>query len=354
MAKGEQASDRKAMQKSQAGADNEYTNTAKNVANSADVSGVRASDSYNNASNSYKNFASDGGISQDDYSHLRGLYDKGSAYNDMAGPNLAGVGASIAGLQGLGATGGITDEDKSNIMRQSLLDQEKTGGYSAGDVANIRSRSAASAPQYFQSIKDSLARNRAVTGNLAGGQATDFKLARQGAQQAGQDRTNTEIGLADSIRAGKESAANTLSNQGMSLAGLRTGNQLQGLGSAGNLGIGAANTEANFQLGKAAGLDRFTGDQAGMEGQLLGAKQQGQEFGASGLAGLFSTNLANQNSLLNQHLQTLNSKYGNSSDMFRNIMQNRQIGDPSRFNTAMQGIGKVAGLGGAITGAFGG
>src|SRR5678815_5790943 len=33
-------------------------------------------------------------------------------------------------LTDIGQTGGITDEDKANINRASLLEQERTGGYS--------------------------------------------------------------------------------------------------------------------------------------------------------------------------------------------------------------------------------
>lgn len=265
-------------------------------------------------------WAGTGGLTDDDYSRLRGIYGDGSGgggggYNDggMSGltSHLAGLnfGSSAAGGVGIpdfneqrtgyrefaGKNGGLNEDrlaairgdadylrnrrtnsplgsfidnggfdggDLSNINRESLLNIERTGGYSDGDISNIRSRSAANAPAYYKSIQDENARMRGITGNIAGSGAINFKLARQGAQAAGQDRLNTEIGLAESIRGGKMDAAKTLAGNYLNYTNQRNANQLAGMaedrtgrGDAAGIDL---NTEGMISQNRLSGLGGLT------------------------------------------------------------------------------------------------
>jgi len=304
-------------------------------------------------------------------------------------------------LSDIGRTGGITDEDKANINRASILEQEKTGGYSEQDRALIRAKSAASSPAYFSALKDNLERQRSATGNLANAGAVDFKLARQSAQQQGLDRMAAEQGLQDQIRAGRQQAGDFLSNQGLSLAGLRTKNQLEGAQAGGNLGLstqqgitanqlqglkglqesqtglgnwglGQAGGLDQFGLGKAGGLDTFTGNQAQLDMQAQIANAQGgaagaagaaandraaaranaeyqqwlteygnqqKQYGIGGLDNLYKTNLQASQNYTGMGLDALNSKFGTQGSLLGLASQNR--GDT---------LGEMAGKWGNVAG----
>jgi len=431
----------------------EYNALSDKIGGRGDTTWDRATEDYNPAYQGYKSYAEGGGLTQEDKDRMQGainqyqsaltgggtggwggitnpLANKSSAYQNLnsayanayrpdygeADTGFRRLASSTGGfdqdklnqiygnvdtLTGIGQTGGITDEDKANINRKSILEQEETGGYSAQDRALIRAKSAASSPAYFSALKDNLERQRSATGNLANAGAVDFKLARQGAQQQGQDRVNAEIGLGESIRKGRESAGQFLSQQGLDLAGLRTKNQLQGAQSAGDLGLstqqgitanqlqglqglqssqtglgqwglGQAGGLDQFGLGKAGGLDQFTGNQAQLDMQAQIANAQGgaagaagsaanaraaaaanaeyqqwlteygnqqKQYGIGGLENLYNTNVGMSRDFSNIGLDTLNSKYGTQGSLLGLASQNR--GDT---------LGEMAGKWGNVAG----
>lgn len=417
----------------------EYNSFSNTNTSRGDTTWDRATENYNPAFEGYKDYAAGGGLKQEDIDRMRGAWansasasggaggwggitnalagktsnyqNLNSAYGSAYRPNydeadtgfrkLSGTGGgfdegqlnqiygNISNLTNIGKTGGITDEDKANINRQSILDQEKTGGYTDQDKALIRAKSAASSPAYFGALKDNLDRNRtAMGGNLAGSGAVDFKMARQGAQQQAQDRINSEIGLSESIRKGRESAGQFLSNQGLNLADLRTKNQLTGSLNAGTLGgstqqaitanqarglqglqesqtglgqwgLAQAGGLDTFGLNKAGGLDQFQYNQANMDMQAQIANAQGaaagsggraqaardqaefeqwltmygneqKQYGIGGLDDLYKTNLGASQNYSGMGLDALNSKYGTQGQLLGLQSQNRG-------NTLMEG-----------------
>jgi hypothetical protein len=424
-----------------------------------DTTWDRASSDYAGASKGYNDYAQGAGLTQADTDRMRAAWNNpvlsgqgsgggggwGGITNPLAGKSSAYEGLSsafanayrpdyaeadtgfrkLSGASGgfdqgqldqiygntktltdIGQTGGITDEDKANINRASILEQERTGGYSDQDRALIRAKSAASSPAYFSALKDNMERQRSATGNLANAGAMDFKLARQGAQQQGQDRMAAEQGLQDQIRQGKQQAGQFLSGQGMQLAGLRTANQLQGARSAGDLGLntqmgitanqaqglrglqesqtglgqwglGQAGGLDQFGLGKAGGLDTFTGNQAQLDMQAQMANAQGaaagsagsaasarqaardqaefeqwltqygneqKQYGIGGLTDLYGTNLDSSKGYSDLAANQLNNKFDTQGMLLGYATQNRGA-------TAMENAGSIANMVGAATGA---
>ena len=416
----------------------EYNQLYDKIGGRGDTTWDRATEDYKPAYEGYLSYAQGGGLTDADKDRMRGAINQigggggggagmisapslgNSAYSnihsayanayrpdygeaDTGFRKLAGEGGgfdpeqlkqiygNIGNLSEIGRTGGITDEDRANINRQSILDQEKTGGYSDQDKALIRAKSAASSPAYFGALKDNLQRQRSASGNLANAGAVDFKLAREAAQQQGQDRVNQEIALGDSIRAGRESAGQFLSNKNLELTGLRTANQLAGSRSAGDLGLatqqGITSNQArglaglqesqtglgNWGLGQAGGLDQFGLQQAGgldqwglnkaqMEMQAAahnasagasnsraqaaanaeyeqwlteyGNKQK--QYGIGGLESLYNTNLGASQNYSGMSLDALNSKFGTQGDMLGLATANRGA-------TGMENLGTIAG-----------
>jgi hypothetical protein len=438
--------------------ENEYNALTDKVGGRSDTTWDRASEDYNPAYQGYLSYSQGGGLTDADKERMQNavnqigtaggggsggwggitnpLANKTSAYQNLNSAyanayrpdyneadtgfrKLTGAGGgfdqaqldkiygNVDTLSDIGKTGGITDEDKSNILRKSMLEQEETGGYSAQDRALIRAKSAASSPAYFGALKDNLERQRSATGNLANSGAVDFKLARQSAQQQGQDRTNAEIALGDSIRTGRESAGLNLSKAGLDLAGLRTKNQLQGAQSAGDLGLstqegitanqatglrGLADSQTGlgqwglgqaggldqFGLGKAGGLDQFTGNQAQLDMQAQIANAQGaaagaagsaanaraaaaanadyqkwvteygnqqKQYGIGGLEGLYNTNLGASKDFSGLALDSMNSKYGTQGQLLG-------LASANRGSTLGEQVGDYAKIAGAAAATY--
>jgi len=415
--------------------ENEYNALNAKISGRGDTTWDRATENYNPAFAGYKSYAEGGGLTPADIERMNKAYGSGgggggsvsnplagktshyggltSAFNNAYRPDytesdtgfrklasasggfdqakLDQIYGNVDTLTGIGQTGGITQEDKDNILRAQMLDQEKTGGYSEQDKALVRAKSAASSPAYFSALKDNLERQRSQTGNLANAGAVDYKLNRQSAQQQHQDRLAQEMALQESVRGGKERAGQFLSQKGLDLAGLRTANQLSGARSAGDLGLntqmgitanqaeglrGLAGSQTNlgqWGLGQAGGLDQFGLTQAGGLDQFdisnASLEQQAQasnaarsaagaaenaryqqwlteygneqkQYGITGLNDLYKTNLGASEDFTQMGLQGLNSKFGTQGSLLGLASQNRgktlgeNVGDYAKIAAA--------------------
>lgn len=420
----------------------EYDKLNSTITGRGDTTWDRATENYNPTYQGYMDYAQGGGLTPEDKARMQGAMDQyqsayggggGSISNPLAGKNsnykglssayssayrpdygeadtgfrkLAGEGGgfdadqlkqiygNVGNLSKIGETGGVTKEDYDNINRASILEQEKTGGYSDQDRAMIRAKSAASSPAYFQTLKDNLERQRGQTGNLANAGAVDFKLARQSAQQQGQDRVGAEIALGDSIRTGRESAGQFLSEQNLDLYDRRTKNAIQGAQAGGALGLdtqmgitknqaeglkglqGSQTGLGDWGLGQAGGLDNFSLNQAGgldqwdisnasmdMQAQqsnnassaagsraaaeanlkynqwLTEYGNEQKQYGLGGLNDLYNTNLTASRDFTGMGLEGLSGKYGTQGSMLGLASQNR--GDT--LGETVGKYGKVAG-----------
>lgn len=433
------------------GSDSEYDALNKKTGERSDTTWDRATENYNPAYQGYLSYAQGGGLTQEDKDRMQGSINKlggiaggsgggggggvsntlsgnsayrglSSAYNSAYRPDygeadtgfrkLAGEGGgfdadqlkqiygNVSNLSGIGQTGGVTAEDQANINRKSILEQEETGGYSAQDRAMIRAKSAASSPAYFASLKDKLEQQRGQTGNLANAGAVDFKLAREGAQQQGADRIDSEIKLAGDIRKGRESAGQFLSNQNLDLYDRRTKNQIQGSQAAGNLGVdtqtaitrnqaeglkglqGSQTGLGEWGLGQAGGLDNFSLNQAGgldqydinkaqldMQAQSANSSRsdanaynaqmadaqyqqwlteygnQQKQYGIGGLESLYGTNLQASQNYTGYGLEGLGGKYGTAGNLLG-------IQAANRGSSTMDKLGKIAGYAGQAYGIY--
>ena len=226
--------------------------------------------SYDGLDTSYKSAIGDANSAYDGVN-----IDKTNYASKVGGPNLD---KTKAGYGGLADTGGISDQDRSDVLRGSLLEQEKTGGYTPQDISRIRAKASNNAASTFGAVKDSLDRSRAVNGNTTGLSSTNFKLARETAKQQAMDKNNAEIGLADNIRANKADAGKFNSGASAGLIDQRNKTKLAGLG-----GLGAAEMSgAGFDLDKAKAADSAN---ANINSNEL-AKASGKDAFGMGKAGL--------------------------------------------------------------------
>lgn len=320
--------------------------------------------SYPNAG--YKDFSSTGGV---DLSRPTQTF---GDMQDVNSDSYSGMNSSIKGLQGIGATGGMTAEQSGQLGKTAgfygnLMD---TGGYSTEDIANIKNESNSVIPSYFSSLKDSLDQRRAASGYGPGFSDANVALAREGAIASGDQSVRTNIGIQDAVRSGKMAGAGGLSNQVLSQYGIEAPLKERAFEASGNMSAqmqqirlaaaqGDVNAQRIIQSGKLEGLGGLSANigargqfglakgQLAQQGQesLMGAEQSGEEFGMSGLSHLYDSST---NQLTEQQRQYLTAIGMSNDDQDKLLALQQQQGTlPGRTATGwgnvMRGVGAVAG-----------
>lgn len=234
--------------------------------------------------------------------------------------------SAIGGLQSIGQDGGISPDVRGNVQRDYIKEVEQTGGLSDKDIARIRSKAARTAPGTFEAVKDQLDRQRAIVGGTTGLASTNFKLARQAAQQQAQDKLDAEIGLAESIRAGRMDASKTLAGNELNL--LQQGNATK---------LNALNSLGGLELGKLAE------DRAGQQTAAnIGLSTQG--LIDSTRLGAMSANQQGVVTKINQLLDQAKSKDQNAVAQANLEIQKATGMDAVAFNNISQQLQQAAGL----------
>lgn len=313
---------------------------------------------------------------------------------------------SAHSLQDFAATGGLSADDLAQIRRPLYDEFEKTGGYSAGDIGNIRSRSDAGISSTYGALRDQLNRNRITSGNVGPGlSSADFKLARQGAQDIGTNRRNTEVDIANNVRTGRMDAAKQISANQLALQPIKNQATLSGYGTAadidltknrqvdaameaaGKLGLtrqqqidmameaaagidtGVQGLTNNTRLAAAGGLSQDTlgrmsigsnsgAMQAALDAQnerfLIQQRDQNKQFGMTGMLDTYKaapTELNfNQDLLRNYRNDNSNQQQGLIS---ARTNQGYMPGLGSDISTGLGIAGQVAGLGAGMFGPLG-
>lgn len=374
--------------------------------NPGSIAGRIATPDYSQAMKGYQDMAATGGA---DLSKATSTYrdiqggnaDMESAAAGLRNIDYSGVNDSIGKLKELGATGGMSDADKANVLRPLYYENEKTGGYSDKNLADIKKEGNASISGLYGNMQDEMNRRRAASGYGGGFGANAQSMARQGAIESGNQDVRTNIGLSESVRQGKMSAADAIQRGQLGISDITGRVKTGALGSAGSLGLGvtgqqASNLEASgdmtgkiqqlrmaaaqgdveaqrvLQSGKLAGLGGMT-DITSRQGQfdlnradlasgnvraLQGMEQQGQQYGMSGLSSMYGRD---QNQLQNEQGNELQAMGMDDTQQARllEIMQRNSMQpgkNQQRYGNILGGIGSAAGLlrgFGGVGGGFG-
>ena len=116
---------------------------------------------------------------------------KGASMGTMVMPGVGtAIGAGIGGLYGLfkgknktGPGGTTTPEMKQNIMGR-YEDFANTGGYSPGNIADMRARAISPSRAIYANMQRNIDRQRALQGGYSPNYtAASAKLAREGSQE---------------------------------------------------------------------------------------------------------------------------------------------------------------------------
>lgn len=234
---------------------------------------------YNQTGKLYNEFAGkSGGV---DAGAIRAAM---GASRDIAGNGgwdprrMASMDENIGSLKEFGRTGGL-DADAMNRMRGGGVFEEfqETGGYTPEQIADLRTRSNSTLPAFYDTVRQGQNRMNSIQGgNPAASGAMSARLARDQAKGMREQTLDTELGLGDRVREGRQWGAEGGAQAEGALQGLRTNNQLAGLRGASDVESNMVNSIAGNRL---RGSENWTQGELGL-GNMI---QQGRMFGTSGL-----------------------------------------------------------------------
>jgi len=159
-------------------------------------------------------------------------------------------------------------------------DYQKTGGYTDAQLGDIRARSNSTLPAYYDAVRQGQNRMASIQGgNPAASAAMAARLAREQAKGMREQTLDTELGLSDRIREGKQWGAEGGAQAEGALQSLRTGNMISGQRGAADTRGGMLNSIAQNMTNASQG---WTQGELGL-GSLI---QEGRQFGTRGLEGI--------------------------------------------------------------------
>jgi hypothetical protein len=153
----------------------------------------------------------------------------------------------------------------------------KTGGFTPGDISNIRSRATSVIPAAYQQAQNQANRMRTVQGGYGPGASAIQGRGLREANAANADAAlNAELGIKQQVNAGRQFGISGMSDSERALQSLVSQNTLQGLGGSGQLSMALADA---IQQGREFGTSGLDSSEARIQGML----QQGRMFGTGGI-----------------------------------------------------------------------
>jgi hypothetical protein len=243
--------------------------------------GVKPS-TYGGVKGLYSNFASaTGGV---DAAPIRAAM---AGMRDIAGSggwspeDKAKQNALIAQMEEMGRTGGLSPEDMLRMRGGGVFEEyQKTGGYTPEQLGDIRARANSTLPAFYDQVREGQNRMASIQGgNPAASAAMAARMAREQAKGMREQTLDTELGLSDRIREGRQWGAEGGAQAEGALQSLRTGNMISGQRGAADTRGGMLNSIAQNRTAASQG---WTQGELGLGGLI----QEGRQFGTKGLEGV--------------------------------------------------------------------
>lgn len=185
---------------------------------------------------------------------------------DATGETVGGAGQGPGGVAG----GAIRDYGEILNRYRQFAD---TGGYSPGDISNIRSRALSPVRAVYSDVNRAVDRSRSLTGDYAPGYAaTKAKVGREQAYTTADATTNVEAALAQMTQQGKLAGMGGMASLYGTTPGLANmfGNQAL---AAGGQQLQAQSLQNQMGLGM-IGSQMQAGQQPGRFGEIMGGLGQ--------------------------------------------------------------------------------
>lgn len=227
---------------------------------------------------SYQDFMKTGGVNIGQTQQAMGVLANVAKSGGWSPEQKAAQEKLIAGLTEMGKTGGLDAEAIERMRGMGVFDEfAKTGGFTGGQIQDIRSRATSQIPAAYAGAKAEADRMGRVTGQY--NPAVAAQMARTAGYDSSKAALDAELGISEQVRGGRQWGAQGLTSAEQELQKLRTGNMLAGNQAAGGMRGDMLNSIAGNQIGA-----------AGQWGQLdigsQGLIQEGKMFGTQGQQGL--------------------------------------------------------------------
>lgn len=212
------------------------------------------------------------------YNYLDAAYKKQAGGGDDISYNTR----ALPGYTDMARTGGWDPRDTADVegnigrwdeiargegSNSTFKEFSETGGYTDADKTNIRQRIAGQTPALYARLKENMANRGRISGGYGSGVDTaSLALARGGAQENAAAVRDGEIGLSESVRAGRMSgaegysrnvlsalAAKNAARQGM--VDSRTRGQSVGLSGMNDISQGEFGADASNRANRNAGIE---------------------------------------------------------------------------------------------------
>jgi len=204
-------------------------------------------------------------------------------------PEMTGaVGGDIADWKNFASGATISPEDRARMRGGGVYDEfAKTGGYSAGDIANIRSRGTSGVPAFYSTLQEDLERQNAATGGYAPGFGSQMaKLAREQAHGAQSAALDTELGIKEKVNEGRRWGATGMTSSETGLQDLLARNFLGGMQGAAGERMGMY---GDITRGQLAGLGGLSQEDQNLMGNMLQAYVSGGKMNQDAINSYFET-----------------------------------------------------------------
>lgn len=236
---------------------------------------------FGDVENSYRNFMSGGGVDTGKFNQFQGALGEVAGNGGWGADRIASMDQNIKGFKDIARTGGVDAEGQNRMRGGGVFDEfAKTGGYSDGDISNIRSRANSVIPAYYDVAKTEAGRQASVQGGYGPGQsALMARMSRDQSRGAASTALDAELGIKDKVNSGRQWGGQGMAQSEGALQGLMSNNRMGAL-------TGASQTEANMVnsiAGNRIGAGSAGGsNEIGMQGTI----QKGKMFGTQGLEGM--------------------------------------------------------------------
>jgi len=236
--------------------------------------GAAAADGrFGEAEGSYRNFMSGGGVDTGRFNQFQGQLGELASSGGWDQGRRDSMDENIKGMKGIASDPEIANRFRGNGVFDEFA---KTGGYSEGDISNIRSRANSVIPAYYDVAKTEAGRMGSVQGGYGPGRsALMARMSRDQSRGAAGQALDTEVGIKENVNAGRQWGSDQMSTAEGALQGTRM-----------NALTGASSAESNMLNSIAQNRIGAAGAGGGNEIGMQGVVQKGKMFGTQGLEGM--------------------------------------------------------------------
>ena len=275
----------------------------------------------------YQSIADTGGFTPEAQANLRkGIADL-RAFGETGGidpervAGLRGIGSKLEAIGGQG----MSPEDIAAFRGTGFKQFADTGGFTPGEINMMRSRSNAAIPAMYNQEMQNLEARRNIQGGYApGADALRGRLLRQRGQDIASAARDTELGISQQVREGKQYGITGMAGQEVALQNALNQQRLAQTGALTAAGTGGLQLESELAGNRLAGIQGAQTAEQGFEQQMTANR-------LAGLQGTGQTTMDLQNAINQTRMGGLQGIQQTNKDAQSLVQAGREFGIQGMF-----------------------